>query len=52
MADPPSVDVAKVMVAWALPPAAVPIVGALGTVAGVAVAMLLELALAPTAFTA
>jgi hypothetical protein len=52
MADPPFVDVAKETVAWALPPVAVPIVGAPGTVAGVAVTMLLELALVPTAFTA
>jgi len=50
--DPPVEEAVKDMVAWALPPVAVPIIGALGTVAGVAVTMLLELALVPTAFTA
>jgi hypothetical protein len=46
------VEAIKVIVACMLLGVAVPIIGAPGVVTGVAVAILLELALAPTAFTA
>jgi hypothetical protein len=53
MAEPPlEAGAVKVTVAWVLPPVAVPMVGAPGTVAGVTLFEAAEAALVPTALVA